>query len=186
MNPATPQVLAILRLLIEERLGLRYADGDAALIEDKVLTRADAAGFDSLLDYYYYLRYDPASEAEFNALTDALVVNETYFFRESTALNVVVDEVLKPLLERGRSVRVWSAACSTGEEPFSLAMLLDERGWLERTEIVASDVSERALGLARSGTFRPRSVRTEPLPSAARGRLELRNGRPELAALSRW
>jgi chemotaxis protein methyltransferase CheR len=180
MNPATPQVLAILRMLIEERIGLRYEGGDAALLEDKVLGRADAAGFDSLLDYYYYLRYDVNSEAEFNALTDTLVVNETYFFRELAALRVIVDEVLMPLCELGRSPRVWSAACSTGEEPFSLAMLLAERGKLEQTQIIATDISERALGLARSGTFRPRSVRTEPLPRAAERWLEVRGGRPEL------
>jgi chemotaxis protein methyltransferase CheR len=183
VNPAPPQVLAILRMLIEERTGIRYSDADAALIEDKVVSRADVAGFDSLLDYYYYLRYDPNSGAEFNELTDALVVNETYFFREVLGLEVAIEEVLKPAIEKRGRARAWSAACSTGEEPFSLAMMLAERGLLEHTEIVATDISRRALALAQSGRFRPRSVRTDVLPSAASGRLTLQDGRAQLAPL---
>lgn len=179
MNPPA-QVFAILRLLIEERTGLKYAEEDARIICDKLLIQSHEAGFESLLDYYYYLRYDPNSTREFNALVDALVVNETYFFRELDALRAVVDNVLLPLLAAGRRPRVWSAACSTGEEAFSLAMLLAHRGALEQVEIVATDISERALALAKSGTFRPRSLRNEP-PSETRQWLQVRDGRPALS-----
>jgi chemotaxis protein methyltransferase CheR len=151
------------------------------LIEDKILTRASEAGYDSLLDYYYYLRYDPGSGPEFDGLVDSLVVNETYFFREASALNVVVDDVLLPRIAAGSSVRAWSAACSTGEEPYTLAMLLAERGQLAKVELIATDISEKALALARSGTFRARSVRSAQLPSAAREHLTLQADRPVLA-----
>jgi chemotaxis protein methyltransferase CheR len=179
MNPP-PQVFAILCQLIEERTGLRYSADDARLINDKLRTRAEEAGFESLLDYYYYLRYEPNSVLEFNNLVDALVVNETYFFREVDALQCVVRDVLLPLLEQGQRPRVWSAACATGEEPFTLALLLASHGVLDRVEIVATDISERALELAKSGLFRPRSLRGGPPPRSAERWLQLCDGRPVL------
>jgi chemotaxis protein methyltransferase CheR len=182
MTEPTPQVLAILRMLIEERTGLRYTADDTRLLSDKLALRAAEAGFESLLDYYYYLRYDPGSGQEFDELVDALVVNETYFFREYPAVAVVVDEVVVPVLEREPRARVWSAACSTGEEPFTVAMLLADRGVLDRVEIVATDISDRALALARSATFRPRSVRSDELPREGARWLEIAGGRPVLSS----
>lgn len=173
-----PQVFTIFRLLIEERTGLQYAADDDGLIGDKLNARALEAGFETLLDYYYYLRYDPDSAQEFSELVDSLVVNETYFFREFDAVRIAIDRVLLPALERQPRVRVWSAACSTGEEPFTLAMALAERGILSRVELLATDVSERALRSARSGIFRPRSLRTPELPELARPFIELKEGKP--------
>jgi chemotaxis protein methyltransferase CheR len=92
-------------------------------------------------------------------MIEQLVVPETYFFRELSPLEWLVRDVLLPKVQAGLRVRVWSAACSTGEEPLSLAMLLDERHALGSVEIVASDISGRSLERARSGRFRPRSIR---------------------------
>jgi chemotaxis protein methyltransferase CheR len=165
----SPQVFAILSALIEERLGIHYAPADSTVLADKVTPRAVECGFDSLLDYYYYLRYDPGSEVELDQLAEALVVNETYFFREADQLRVLVAH----LEERGTRARVWCAASSTGEEPYTLAMMLDERGILDRVEIIASDVSLRAVTRARAGVFRGRALRA--LPESAR----LRYFRPD-------
>jgi chemotaxis protein methyltransferase CheR len=157
-----PQVFAILSALIEERSGLHYAPADIDIVGDKLSTRAVEAGFESLLDYYYYLRYDDASGAELTALLDALVVNETYFFRELDSLTQLVSDFLGPLVALGRRPRVWCAACSTGEEPLTLAMLLAERGILDHVEIMATDLSTRALARAQAGVFGPRSLRQIP------------------------
>ncbi|MDI3287939.1 protein-glutamate O-methyltransferase CheR [Polyangium sp. 15x6] len=161
--PISPQVFAILGALIEEKLGIHYGPLDKDLLGDKVALRAVEAGFDSLLDYYYYLRYDPAGPAELDALADVLVVGETYFFRELDQLEAMMREILIPLAEAGgaRKARVWSAACATGEEPYSMAMILAERGLLDRVEIVASDVSARSLAAARAGEYGPRSLRSQ-------------------------
>jgi len=167
-NDVAPQVFAILRTLIEERTGLAYAPGDDAIVHDKLKLQAREVGFESLLDYYYFLRYDGASDAEFSALVDALVVNETYFFRELAQLEVLVDDVLVPCVKAGRRPRVWSAACATGEEPLTLAMLLADRGVLEQTYILATDISARALGRARTGEHNARALRADSLPSIAR------------------
>jgi chemotaxis protein methyltransferase CheR len=160
----SPPVFAILSALVEEKLGLHYSVLDRELLEDKVSTRALEAGFDSLLDYYYFLRYDPAGEDELTALTDALVVGETYFFREYPPLRVLVDAFLVPWCRAGRRPRVWSAACATGEEPLTLAMMLAGRGLAGAVEIVATDISRRALDRARTGLFGPRSLRVNPEP----------------------
>jgi chemotaxis protein methyltransferase CheR len=165
--PLSSSVFTILSGLIEERLGLFFSSDDSDLLAEKVSPRAIERGFDSLLDYYYFLRYDPAAEAELAPLADALVVNETYFGRERDQLAVLVDRLLPRLLEERDKVRLWSAACSTGEEPLTLAGMLSERGLLPRVELVASDISQRALATAKAGQFKGRSLRALPPGASA-------------------
>jgi chemotaxis protein methyltransferase CheR len=165
----SPQLFAIFSGLIEEHAGLHYAPGDRDLLEHKLVARASDAGFESLLDYYYFLRYDPGGPVELEALIDALVVGETYFFRELPQLELLVDELVAPRVRAGKPVRIWSAACASGEEPLSIAMLLAERQMLDKVEIVATDVSRRALARARTASFGKRSLRsTVPTPGAKR------------------
>jgi chemotaxis protein methyltransferase CheR len=185
----SPQVFAILSTLIEQRAGLHYAPEDRDLLQEKVSARALDAGFDSLLDYYYFLRYDPAGPETLDALVDSLLVHETYFFREALPLTVLVEDLLAPAVREGRKLRVWCAACSTGEEPLTLAMMLAERGLLSGVELVASDLSTRALERARTGEHNLRALRA--LPPGVEGRwLEVRGGRPyvkqELVAAVDW
>ena len=161
---ASPAVVAILSELIEERTGLHYGPQDRDGLVDKVSERAVQAGFDSLLDYYYFLRYDPNSANELDRLIDALVVNETYLFREFQQLRVVVQRFIEPLVRAGRQPRVWCAACATGEEPVTLAMLLAEAGILPQVTLIASDIGERVLERARAGKLSRRSLRSVPLP----------------------
>jgi chemotaxis protein methyltransferase CheR len=184
------QVFAILSGLVEDRAGLHYGPEDLELFAEKVSMRALDQGFESLLDYYYFLRYDPAGDAELERLVDALVVNETYFFREREQLEWLVDHVLVPRCKEGRRPRVWSAACATGEEPMTVAMLLADRGQRGRAEIVATDISQRALERARAGVFSVRSLRHSARPELAARFLEEGEGRirasAELLAMIDW
>jgi chemotaxis protein methyltransferase CheR len=164
----TPQLFTLLKSLVEERAGLHYRAEDFDLFAEKIESRALELGFESLLDYYYFLRYDPEGGLELDRLIEAMVVQETYFFRERDALEVALERVVLPAIEERGRARIWSAACSTGEEPLTAAMLLDRRGLLDRVEIVASDISEKALERARRGRFRPRSLRGDGLEVAAR------------------
>jgi chemotaxis protein methyltransferase CheR len=164
----SPQLFAVFAGLIEEASGLHYAPADRELFASKLTAHAAERGHDLLLDYYYRLRYDDAAGAELASLIEALLVHETYLFREADALIELVDGHLVPIVRARRRARVWSAACSTGEEPYSLAMLLDARGVLDAVEIIATDLSPAAIELARRGRL---------------GRRALRNGHPaELAA----
>lgn len=140
-------------------MGLHYREDDQEVFLERVTARAAEAGFDSLLDYYYFLKYDAAAARELEMLVDALVINETFFFRELEPLRVLVEQVIAPLVRAGKKVRVWSAACSTGEEPLTLAMLLAEAKLLSHVEIIASDISVRALDRARAGKYGKRSLR---------------------------
>jgi chemotaxis protein methyltransferase CheR len=160
----SPAVFSILSSIIEEKLGLHYSLLDRDLLQEKASNRALEAGFESLLDYYYFLRYDDAGAKELSALGEALVVNETYFFREWPAIEVLTKTFVEPLCANGKRLRVWSAACSTGEEPLSLAMLLDQKGILDQVEIVASDISQRVLAKPQKGIYGKRSVRSVPAP----------------------
>ncbi len=188
--PLSPQVFAILSGLIEDRSGIHYAVRDLDMLAEKLSPRAAERGFDSLLDYYYYLRYDPSGPEELAALIEALVVHETYFFRESDALDALVRSFLLEPISRGNRMRVWSAACATGEEPLTLAMLLDSAGLLDGVDIVASDISRRALDRARAGEFGGRSLRAMPAAMRAKYTIE-RPGdrlsvRPELCERITW
>ncbi len=164
--PVAPQVLGLLSRLVEERTGISYDTRDGEILADKILTRAREVGFESALDYYYFLRYDAAAPAEFQALVEALVVTETYFFREANPLRTVVDHILVPAAKAGAIPRIWSAACATGDEPLTIAMMLDEHGVLPQVRIVASDLSLAAHKRARQNGFGPRSLRS--LPPVAR------------------
>jgi len=166
MLPLSPQVFVILSALVEERCGLHYPAPSMALFGDRVSQRAIEAGFESLLDYYYFLRYDPGSVAELEALVEALVVNETFFFREADQLTVLVRDLLVPAVRAGRRPRVWFAACATGEEPLTVAMMLAEQDALGKVELVATDISRRVLDRARAGVYGDRALRA--LPSTAR------------------
>src|SRR4051812_12706631 len=95
--PLSPQVFAILSALIEERTGLHYDVQERELLAERTSGRASERGFESLLDYYYFLRYDAAADAEFALLSESLVVNETYFFRELAPLKVLVTELIPGL-----------------------------------------------------------------------------------------
>lgn len=165
----TQQLAAIFANLVEEVSGLHYGPENRELFGDKLAAQAQEAGYDTLLDYYYRLRYDDPAGVETRALIRALLVHETYFFRELAPLRQLVDGYLAEVIRAGGRARVWSAACSTGEEPLTLAMLLDERGLLDRVQIIATDLSADVIASARAGRYGRRALR-EGHPPALAGR----------------
>lgn len=182
-HPAARHSLELLRDLIQERLGLHFGDTSLPLLADRIAERALQLDLESFLDYYYLLKYDPAGEAEWQSLTSALTINETYFWRESDALQLGAKLVGELQSARpGQRVSIWHAACSTGEEPYSLAIALAETGAFERgpIDLLASDIDTRVLETARRGRYRARSLRHLPedwrhryLPETEPGTYEL-------------
>lgn len=164
MAVLSQQLFILLTLLVEERSGLHYGPEDEGVFAEKLHARMTEAGFESALDYYYYLRYDDRGADELTLLIDALVVGETYLFRELDALLAAMATVVRPAIaERGRA-RIWSAGCATGEEPFTIAMLCAEEGNLARVDITATDISRRHLTRARSGQLSTRALRSVGQP----------------------
>ena len=152
----------LLRDLITAHTGMHYDDDRIDILADRLVPLAIGRGFDSLLDYYYLLKYDANAEQEWSRAIDTLSVQETYFWREADQLKALTDVIVPRLAGLGRDpIRIWSLPCSTGEEPISIAIALTEAGWFARTriEIHAADASEAAVQRARAGRFGARAFR---------------------------
>ena len=151
--------------LLNRRFGFVFRETFREMARTRLARRMKDLGLDNLQDYYYRLLYDADSDAEFERLFDTLSNNETYFFREESQIQTFAEEIVPERCQTpGTRVRVWSAGCSTGEEPYSLAIaVLENRGVsVERVEIFGSDYSNRALERARRGVYRGFSFRNLP------------------------
>ncbi|EDM78303.1 chemotaxis protein methyltransferase CheR [Plesiocystis pacifica SIR-1] len=158
------------RLLVEaiqEHCGVTLSVQSGFFLERRLNPRLVALGLSSYLDYYQYLRYDPAGAREMEELVECITTHETYFFREQYQLEAFSEEILPDLaerLKRSRRLTVWSAGCSTGEEVYTIAMLLLEsglfRGWNLR--VAGSDISRKVLATARAAVYGQNSFRTTP------------------------
>lgn len=148
---------------IYKRTGMYFADSSKYLVQKRLSPRAKELNFDSFQKYFYFLQYDPRAESEFDQIYDLVTTNETYFFREPAQLTAFTEEIVPELLANRtvQKVRIWSAGCSTGEEPYSIAMLLAEAGLYERAsfEIFASDINQQVLAKARKGHYRENAFR---------------------------
>ena len=158
----------LIRSLIHERTGMFFDNGKRDLLIDKLSPLVIERGFTSYLDYYYLLKYDEAAPAEWQNVMNALSVQETYFWREIDQVKALVQTLVPQWFgkNKGATLRIWSAACATGEEPLTIAMALNEAGWFERVriEILASDASTKAIDRARQGVYRDRAFRNLPVP----------------------
>jgi chemotaxis protein methyltransferase CheR len=188
-----PSIFTILRDLIHERAGLFYEDDKRDILANKLSPRVIERGFDSFLDYYYLLKYDQAAADEWKHVLDALSVQETFFWREIDAVQALVQVILPEwqASQRGETLRIWSAACATGEEPLTIAMALEQAGWFERLsiELHASDASQAAIAAARRGIYRQRAFRNLPPALHAQYFTETAGGwqvAPALQARVRW
>jgi chemotaxis protein methyltransferase CheR len=156
----------LLRDLIHTRTGLSFEEGRVDLLAERLAPLVVERGFTSFLDYYYLLKYDESGADEWPRVMDALSVPETYFWREIDQVRAVV-EVIVPALVcalRGSPLRIWSVPCASGEEPLTIAMMLDMAGWFGRAaiEIHGSDASPAQVARARAGRYRDRSFRALP------------------------
>jgi chemotaxis protein methyltransferase CheR len=160
-------VFRFLRDAIHRRTGIWFTDSSRYLLQKRLSPRARDLNFESFQKYFYFLQYDPRADAEFDQIYDLVTTNETYFFREPAQLTAFTEEIVPDLLRRGtmKKIRIWSAGCSSGEEPYSIAMLLQEGGYFERAsfEIFASDINQQVLAKARKGHYRESAFRaTQP------------------------
>jgi chemotaxis protein methyltransferase CheR len=146
-----------LRKLLKERSGLDLSADKQYLLESRLLPLARKAGLSGIPDLVQKLQ--GGSSALITSVVEAMTTNETFFFRDKVPFDhfrdTIMPEVLKARAAR-RSVRIWCAAGSTGQEPYSLAMALKEMGgaltgW--RVEIIATDLSQEVLEKAKSGVY---------------------------------
>jgi chemotaxis protein methyltransferase CheR len=142
-----------------------FDNGKSDLLLDKLSPLVIERGFHSYLDYYYLLKYDASARVEWQNVVNALSVQETYFWREIDQVRSLVQTLVPQWQKQGGStLRIWSAACATGEEPLTIAIALNEAGWFEKAsiEILASDASTKAIERAKQGIYRERAFRNLP------------------------
>lgn len=160
-----------LRDFIYSQSGIFVADSRKYLVENRLAARLKDLNLNNFAEYHYYLQYDPGRRQELNRLFEVITTNETSFYRNPPQLKVFQDDVLPVVLEALRSqrqkrLRIWSAGCSTGEEPYTLAIILMEvlRAELSSWDIriTANDLSEAVLAAARTGAYNEYSLRTTP------------------------
>jgi two-component system, chemotaxis family, CheB/CheR fusion protein len=153
--------ILLLKIFIER--GLNFKEYKTASLRRRIQKRLDANGLSSYPEYIIYLDQHPG---EYDKLFDTLFINVTEFFRDSEAWDKLNEVVIPDILARkskGDPVRAWCASCSSGEEPYSLAMLLSERlnGNINEHEITiyATDIDEGALAEARKGRYGPDKIK---------------------------
>jgi len=166
----SPEEFRLLRDFVYQYCGLHFTEDSKYLLEKRLGKRLQHHRLQSFKDYYYLLRYNPQKEQELAEVVDALTTNETYFFREENQLKTLVQEILPEIREKKlkndqRRIRIWSAGCSSGEEPYTIAMLILEeamfRDW--QIDIIGTDISQRVLKIARKGVYGEASFRnTDP------------------------
>lgn len=150
---------------IYRQTGMAYGESKRYFIERRLADRMARTRAPNFPIYFAMLRINPA---EIEALINSFTVNETYFYREDHQFSCLARSILPEVVSRrapGDLVRLWSVPCSTGEEPYSLALWLLEN-WLlvdaYHIEIVGSDIDSRALDEARAGFFGARSTARLP------------------------
>jgi chemotaxis protein methyltransferase CheR len=151
--------------------GLWFGDDSRFLLESRLSRRMRQLDVESFAAYHYLLRKGAAGEDELASVIDELTTNETYFFRERNQLRALIDEIVPALLlQRAGPVNVWSAGCSSGEEPYSIVMMALEAGLRPGIDlrVQASDISRRVLAKAREAEYREASFRETPPDLRAR------------------
>jgi chemotaxis protein methyltransferase CheR len=173
--------------LIQEECGIKMPDSKKTMLEARLRKRLRALNLPTFEEYSDYVFHRDGLAHELVHLLDVVTTNKTDFFREGVQFEYLLGTVLPEMTARGRglrsALRLWSAGCSTGEEAYTLAMVLAE--FRERTpdflfQILATDLSTRVLAAAARGVYRSERVEPVPLPLRRKYLLRSRDRREDL------
>jgi chemotaxis protein methyltransferase CheR len=161
------EVFRLLRDVIVDYSGLYFDDDAAYLVQRRLAPRLEALSLPEFDDYYRYLHAaaPETRRAELDEIVERVTTNETYFFREAYQLTAFRDEILPALFSarpRGKRLSIWSAGCSSGEEAYTIAILILETGLFGDWEVrvFGSDISRRVLAVGRKAIYGRSSFRT--------------------------
>ncbi|MBI4651394.1 hypothetical protein HY745_08955 [Candidatus Desantisbacteria bacterium] len=164
-NLSLPQ-LKLFRDLIYEKSGIYLNDNKFNPLSISLLARITQNKFNDYSEYYNFIKYDPAGETEFKELLNLITINETCFFRNPAQFKALQDVVIPEILNKkkgaNKKINIWAAGCSSGEEPYTIAMILihtilDIRDW--NIHILGTDVNPHVLELAQKGVYQKWSMR---------------------------
>jgi chemotaxis protein methyltransferase CheR len=166
MRPLDAQEFDRIRQLARQSFGLDLKPGKEELVSSRLQRLVRDGGFRSFHDYYHHIVDDTTGFA-LASMIDALATNHTAFYREPDHFEFLRAEVLPDLARRG-GADIWSAACSTGEEAWTLAFVLNDALPSRRIQVVASDISNRALHMAERAVYTAERCQGIPESSLAR------------------
>jgi len=152
------------RQFLEDACGILLGDNKHYLVQSRLGRMAREAGVKSLGDLVVQLRRERVGGAMRERVVEAMTTNETFWFRDSFPFDILREEILPECAERRqRTPRIWSAACSTGQEPYSISMTVQDylaknSGTLADAQIVATDISPAVLEEARQGYYDPMAL----------------------------
>jgi chemotaxis protein methyltransferase CheR len=163
------ETFRILRDIIYANSGIFFPENKLYLLEGRLNKRLEEIGLDSFEDYVIYLKKGSVQAEELKKVYNLITINETYFFRHEKQLYAFEKKILPEVMELRkkegkRNLRVWSAAASSGEESYTLAILMKETlngqmgNW--QVEITGTDISQKILAKAREGIFGKNSFRS--------------------------
>lgn len=156
-----------MRKIVYDRSGIWFQDSKKYVLESRLSRRLEELEIDNFDQYIMFLTAGPYQTDEFQEMFNRITINETSFFRNDPQLSAFENHILPKLLEARKSskrLRIWSAACSSGEEPYTLAIILHRAlgvrlmDW--RIEILGTDISEKVLNTAMSGVYNHYAVRS--------------------------
>jgi|UniRef100_A0A7C3WI02 chemotaxis protein methyltransferase CheR len=163
------------------KTGIMFEDNKRYFVDKRIFERMKAVNSESFRSYFTRLRFQASGE-ELQKLINLMTVNESYFFREAYQFDCLVNSMLDEITLRkakGEMVRIWSIPCSSGEEPYSIAIYLLEK-WQKlehyNVEILASDIDTDILERAKEGIYSPRSVQHLPAALLRKYFLQLPSG----------
>ncbi len=164
------ETFCLLRDIIYAKCGIYFGDNKKYLLETRLSKRLEERNLKTFEDYYYFLTYDRDRERELTNVVNVIVTNETSFFRDQPQLDAFIKGVIPKVLEqkagvKDKKVRVWSAASSTGEEPYTLGIMMLEERLPARghdIEIIGSDICDNVLRAAGAATYDAYSLRNAP------------------------
>ncbi|MCL4322282.1 MAG: protein-glutamate O-methyltransferase CheR [Deltaproteobacteria bacterium] len=154
-----------LKNLIYDISGIYFNEQKKYLLEARLSRRLSILDLPNFEDYYNYLKYSPKKKSEIKELLNSVTTNETSFFRDSPQLDVFMDVlkqiVIAPSVSPNKKIRIWSAGCSTGEEPYTIAMMIKENFPFSNAkfDIIGSDISEHVLDSAKRGIYNDYTLR---------------------------
>lgn len=175
-NSLSPKEFERVRTLVESKLGVLVPENKRAMVQSRLARRYRQLGFDKIKDYCDYVFGEGASTKEPSLLLEAITTNFTYFYREPQQLDYFASHILPDLVLAAADCRrplcVWSAACSTGEEPWTIAMLIDDVSMKLNKKIefsvTGTDVNLRVLETAERAVYTEAAL--EKLPEEWRAR----------------
>jgi chemotaxis protein methyltransferase CheR len=144
--------------------GIRLTEGKEELVRSRLIKRLRALSLSDFHAYLSYIEQDHTAQ-ELHLMIDLLTTNKTSFFRENQHFEYMRNHILPDLKKSGTGMRIWSAGCSSGEEPYSIAMLMLEewsQNYCHNVRILATDISDRILTKARAGEYEKENLQDVP------------------------